>query len=192
MRRITPRKLLSISLITAFLALVLPFYAVEGLDDSFEHARGTVTVGGIDSRAYYIAADMLRSGKDLYDVEHQTQEVSAGGLPLNESYYIYPPLIEIVFVPLTALSTERAAQVRFFLNLGSYCLSLSLSCRSLRWRHVLSVPSLLWILGSLSPTALFTLCVVPGRLAYLDWARKQGRGHHDLTSACAESGRAPT
>jgi hypothetical protein len=40
--------------------------------------------------------------------------------------------------------------------------------------------------------ALFTLRAVPGRLAYLDWARRQGRGHHDLTSACAESGRAPT
>lgn len=168
--RVTSRKLLSVSLITAFLALVLPLYAVKELGDSFDHARGTVTVGGIDSKAYYIAADMLRSGKDLYDVEHQTQEVSARGLPLNESYYILPPLIEIVFVPLTALSMERAAQVRFFLNLGSYCLSLSVICRSLRWRQLQSVPSLLWILGSLSPTALFTLCVVPGRVAYLDWA----------------------
>ena len=39
--------------------------------------------------------------------------------------------------------------------------------------------------------ALFTLCVVSGRLAYLDRARRQGRGHHDVLSACAESGRAP-
>jgi hypothetical protein len=170
MRRIPPRKLLNTSLIVAFPALVLSLCAVKGLNDSLYRSRGTLTVGGMDSKAYYIAADMPRSGKDLYDVEHQTQEVSAGGLPLNESYYIYPPLIEIVFVPLTALSMERAAQMMFFLNLGSYCLSLILVCRSLRLRHLSRVPSPLWIVGSLFPTALFTLCVVMDRLAYLDWA----------------------
>ena len=114
MRGMTPRKLLTLSLLVILVVLVLPLYAIRGLNDSLDHARGTGTVGGIDFKAYYVAADMLRSGKDFYDVRQQAEEVQARGLPLNESYYIYPPLLAILFVPLIALPMQQAAQVSDF------------------------------------------------------------------------------
>ena len=85
MRGMTPRKLLTVSLIVIFVVLVLPLYAIRGLNDSLDHARGTGTVGGIDFKAYYIAADMLRRGKDFYDWHLQTEDVLARGLSLVSS-----------------------------------------------------------------------------------------------------------
>jgi alpha-1,2-mannosyltransferase len=153
----TPRRLLTVSLIVVFIILVLPLYGLKGLNDSLDHARGTGTVGGIDFKAYYIAADMLRSGKDFYDVRQQAEEVQARGLPLNESYYIYPPLLAIVFVPLTAMPLQQAAQLWFFLNMALYALSLAIISRALDLsRHGVILP-LLWILAFLFPPALFTL-----------------------------------
>ena len=157
MRRMTPRKLLTVSLIIVFVVLVLPLYAIRGLNDSLDHARGTGTVGGIDFKAYYIAAEMLRSGKDFYDVRQQAEEVQARGLPLNESYYIYPPLLAMVFVPLTALPMQQAAQVWFFLNMALYGLSLVIVSRTLDLGRRSDVLPLLWILAFLFPPALFTL-----------------------------------
>jgi hypothetical protein len=157
MRRMTPRKLLTVSLVIVFVVLVLPLYVLKGLNDSLDHARGTGTVGGIDFKAYYIAADMLRSGKDFYDVQQQAEEVQARGLPLNESYYIYPPLLAIIFVPLTALPMEQAAQVWFFLNMALYALSLVIIWRALKLSRHSAILPLLWILAFLFPPALFTL-----------------------------------
>jgi len=157
MRSMTPRKLLTVSLIVIFVVLVLPLYAIRGLNDSLDHARGTGTVGGIDFKAYYIAADMLRSGKDFYDVRQQAEEVQARGLPLNESYYIYPPLLAIIFVPLTALPMQQAAQVWFFLNMALYGLCLVIISRALNLGRHSGILPLLWILAFLFPPALFTL-----------------------------------
>jgi hypothetical protein len=157
MRRMTPRRLLTVSLIVVFIVLVLPLYALKGLNDSLDHARGTGTVGGIDFKAYYIAADMLRAGKDFYDVQQQAEEVQARGLPLNESYYIYPPLLAIVFVPLTVLPMQEAAQVWFFLNMALYVLSLVIITRVLDLNRYREALPLLWILAFLFPPALFTM-----------------------------------
>jgi hypothetical protein len=157
MRRLTPQKLLNICLIVVFVCLVLPLYVVKGLNDSLDHARGTGTVGGIDFKAYYIAADMLRTGKDFYDVEQQSQEVEARGLPLNESFYIYPPLLAILFVPLTALPIHTAAQVWFFLNLAFYGLSLLIIWRALDLGRLSTNLPLLWTLAFIFPPALLTL-----------------------------------
>jgi 4-amino-4-deoxy-L-arabinose transferase-like glycosyltransferase len=157
MRRMTPRKLLNVSLVVVFVLLVLPLYAIRGLNDSLDHARGTGTVGGIDFKAYYIAADMLRWGEDFYDVRQQAEQVQARGLPLNESYYIYPPLLAIVFVPLTALPMQQAAQVWFFLNMALYGLCLVVISRALKLSRHSEILPLLWILAFLFPPALFTL-----------------------------------
>jgi len=157
MRRMTPRKLLNVSLVVVFIVLVVPLYAIRGLNNSLDHARGTGTVGGIDFKAYYIAADMLRSGKDFYDVQLQAKEVQARGLPLNESYYIYPSLLAILFVPLTALPIQQAAQVWFFLNMALYALCLVVISRALNLRRHRGILPLLWILAFLFPPALFTL-----------------------------------
>jgi hypothetical protein len=157
MRRLTPQKLLNVCLIIVFLCLVLPLYAVKGISDSMDHAQGTGAVGGIDFKAYYIAADMLRQGKDFYDVEQQIQEVQARGLPLNESFYIYPPLLAILFVPLTVLPMNAAAQVWFFLNVALYGASLFVLWKALglgRWSKNLP---LLWTLAFLFPPALYTI-----------------------------------
>jgi len=157
MRRLSPQRLLKISLILIFILLVLPLYLGRGMNDSLDHAHGTGTVGGIDFKAYYIAADMLRAGKDFYDVELQTQEVLARGLPLNESFYIYPPLLAICFLPLTALPMQTAAQLWFFINLSLYGLSLILIARSLELSRLTKMLPLFWILAFLFPPALFTL-----------------------------------
>lgn len=157
MCRMTPQKLLTLSLTIVFVVLVIPLYAIRGLNESLDHARGTGTVGGIDFKAYYIAADMLRSGKDFYDVGQQAEEVQARGLPLNESYYIYPPLLAILFVPLTALPIQQAAQVWFFLNMALYGLSLFVIARALDLRSHGGILPLLWVLAFLFPPALFTL-----------------------------------
>jgi uncharacterized membrane protein len=157
MRRITPRKLLNLSMIVVFVLLVLPLYAIRGVNDSLDHALGTGTVGGIDFKAYYIAADMLRSGKDFYDVQQQAEEVQARGLPLNESFYIYPPLLAILLVPLTVLPMHHAAQVWFFLNMGLYGVSLAIISQSLNLGRNNGILPLLAILAFLFPPALFTL-----------------------------------
>jgi hypothetical protein len=157
MRGMTPQKLLSLSLTVVFIVLVVPLYAIKGLSDSLDHARGTGTVGGIDFKAYYIAADMLRAGKDFYDVEQQAQEVQARGLPLNESYYIYPPLLAILFVPMTVLPMESAAQAWFFLNMALYGACLAVLTRALRLGRHRAILPLLWILAFLFPPALYTL-----------------------------------
>ncbi len=157
MRRLSPQRLLNISLILIFVLLVLPLYINRGVSDSLDHARGTGTVGGIDFKAYYIAADMLGAGKDFYDVELQTQEVLARGLPLNESFYIYPPLLAICFLPLTTLPMQSAAQLWFFINLILYGLSLVLIARVLELSRLSRMLPLLWILAFLFPPALFTL-----------------------------------
>lgn len=157
MRRLSPGKVLNISLIVVFVLLVLPLYLDKGVSDSLDHARGTGTVGGIDFKAYYIAADMLRTREDFYDVELQTREVLARGLPLNESFYIYPPLLAILFVPLTTLPIQTAAQLWFMINLGLYGLALILLARSLELRLVSGLLALFWILAFLFPPALFTL-----------------------------------
>jgi len=157
MRRLTPQKLLNVSLIVVFLCLVLPFYAVKGLSDSMDHAQGTGAVGGIDFKAYYIAADMLRQGKDFYDVEQQSQEVLARGLPLNESFYIYPPLLAVLFVPLTALPMHTAAQVWFFLNVVLYGVSLLVMWHALGLGRLSRNLPLLWTLAFLFPPALYTI-----------------------------------
>ena len=157
MRRITPQKLLKASMIVVFIVLVLPLYAFKGLNDSMDHARDTGTVGGIDFKAYYIAADMLRSGKDFYNVQQQVEEVQARGLPLNESFYIYPPLLAILFVPLTILPMQQAAQVWFFLNLALYALALVIISRAFSLSRLMGMAPLLWILAFLFPPALYTL-----------------------------------
>jgi hypothetical protein len=157
MRRVSPQRLLNISMIVVFVVLVLPLYVLRGLNDSLDHTRGTGTVGGIDFKAYYIAADMLRSSQDFYDAQQQAEEVRARGLPPNESFYIYPPLLAILFVPLTALPLQRAAQVWFFLNMALYGLSLIIISRELDLgRHTRVLPLLL-VLAFLFPPALFTL-----------------------------------
>jgi hypothetical protein len=157
MRRVSPQKLLNICMIMVFVVLVLPLYALRGLNDSLDHARGTGTVGGIDFKAYYIAADMLRSGQDFYDVQQQAQEVEARGLPPNESFYIYPPLLAILFVPLTALPLQQAAQVWFFLNMALYGLALVIISRELDLGRHTRMSPLLLVLAFLFPPALFTL-----------------------------------
>jgi hypothetical protein len=157
MRRLSPQRLLNISLIVIFILLVLPIYVSKGMNDSLDHARGTGTVGGIDFKAYYIAADMLRAGKDFYDVELQTQEVLERGLPLNESFYIYPPWLAISFFPLAALPMHSAAQLWFFINLGLYGLSLILIGRALDLDRLTRMLPLLWILAFLFAPALLTL-----------------------------------
>jgi uncharacterized membrane protein len=157
MRRITPQKLLKASMIVVFIVLVLPLYAFKGLNDSMDHARDTGTVGGIDFKAYYIAADMLRSGEDFYDVQQQVEQVQARGLPLNESFYIYPPLLAILFVPLTILPMQQAAQVWFFLNLALYALTMVIVSRAFRLSRLTGMLPLLWILAFLYPPALYTL-----------------------------------
>jgi len=144
-------------MILIFLLLVLPLYVNRGLNDSLDHARDTGTVGGIDFKAYYIAADMLRRGQDFYNVELQTQEVLARGLPLNQSFYIYPPLLAMAFVPLTALSMETAAQLWFFVNLTLYGLALAVITRGLRLDRLTRMLPLLWVLAFLFPPALFTM-----------------------------------
>jgi hypothetical protein len=157
MRRLTPQKLLNLCLIVVFLCLVLPLYAVKGLGDSMDHAEGTGAVGGIDFKAYYIAADMLRQGRDFYDVELQSQEVLARGLPLNESFYIYPPLLAILFVPLTTLPMHTAAQVWFFLNVVLYGVSLLVIWEALGLSRLSKNLPLLWTLAFLFPPALYTI-----------------------------------
>lgn len=157
MKRFTPQKLLNVSLVVVFVALVFPLYVAKGLNDSLDHARGTGTVGGIDFKAYYIAADMLRTGKDFYDVEQQKQEVEARGLPPNESFYIYPPLLAILFLPLTTLPIHTAAQVWFFLNLILYVVSLVVLWRTLDLGRLSRHLGLLCTLAFLFPPALFTL-----------------------------------
>ncbi len=153
----TPHILLKVSMTAILIVLVLPLYAFKGLNDSMDHARGTGSVGGIDFKAYYIAADMLRLGKDFYDVHQQVEEVQARGLPLNESFYIYPPLLAILFVPLTALPMEQAAQAWFFLNLALYALSLFIISRAFALNRRSGILPLLWILAFLFPPALYTL-----------------------------------
>ncbi|NIN63629.1 MAG: DUF2029 domain-containing protein [Anaerolineae bacterium] len=145
------------SLIVVFILLVLPLYVDKGLHASFDHANGSGTVGGIDFKAYYIAADMLRTRRDFYDVELQTDEVLARGLPLNESFYIYPPLLAMVFLPLTAVSIQTAAQLWFFFNLVLYGVALVLICRSLELSRFTRMLPLLWILAFLFPPVLFNL-----------------------------------
>jgi len=156
-KRLSPSRLLNISMILIFLLLVLPLYVNRGASDSLDHARDTGTVGGIDFKAYYIAADLLRRGQDFYDVELQTQEVLARRLPLNQSFYIYPPLVAMAFVPLTALSMETAAQLWFFVNLTLYGLALAVITRALRLDRLASMLPLLLILAFLFPPALFTM-----------------------------------
>jgi hypothetical protein len=157
MKRLTPAKLLNICMVVVFVLLVLPLYVAKGLNDSMDHARGTGTVGGIDFKAYYIAADLLRQGRDFYSIEEQLSEVEHLELPTNESFYIYPPLLAMLFVPLTALPLARAAQIWFFGNLLLYGLSLILVSRSLDLGSRTKVPALLWVLAFLYPPALFTL-----------------------------------
>ncbi len=157
MRRLTPQKLLNVCLMIVFLCLVLPLYAVKGMSDSMDHAQGTGAVGGIDFKAYYIAADMLRQGRDFYDVEQQSQEVLARGLPLNESFYIYPPLLAILFVPLTILPMDTAALVWFFLNMILYGASLLVLWKALGLGRLSRNLPLLWTLAFLFPPALYTI-----------------------------------
>jgi hypothetical protein len=156
-RRVTPKRLLNISLILVFALLIVPLYVDKGLNDSMDHADGSGTVGGVDFKAYYIAADMLRKGRDFYDVELQTEEVLARGLPLNPSFYIYPPLLAMCFVPLTVLPIQTAAQLWFLVNLVLYGFSLFLIIQALELGRVTNLLPLLWIAAFLFPPALFTL-----------------------------------
>jgi hypothetical protein len=157
MKRVSPQRVLNISLIAVFVLLVLPLYVDKGFHASFDHANGSGTVGGIDFKAYYIAAHMLRTGRDFYDVELQTEEVLARGLPLNESFYIYPPLLAMVFLPLTAVSIQTAAQLWFFFNLVLFGVALALIYHSLELGRFTRTLPLLWIVAFLFPPTLFNL-----------------------------------
>lgn len=180
MRRLSPQRLLNISLIAIFILLVLPLYIATGVNDSLDHARGTGTVGGIDFKAYYIAADMLRRGEDFYDQELQTKEVLARGLPLNESFYIYPPLLAVCFVALTALPMHTAAQLWFFINMLLYGVSLWLIAQGLGLHRLTRMLPLLLVLAFLFPPALFTLhkgqvnMVILLLLAATYWLHRKG------------------
>jgi hypothetical protein len=156
-KRVTPNRVLNISLILVFVLLAVPLYADKGFNDSMDHAADTGTVGGIDFKAYYIAADMLRKGRDFYDVELQTEEVLARGLPLNASFYVYPPLLAMAFLPLTALSIQTAAQLWFFFNLALFGIALALICQSLELSRFTRMLPLLWVLAFLFPPVLFNL-----------------------------------
>ncbi len=157
MRAYTPRRLLNISILVIIAFLVLPIYVDLGLRASLDHIEGRGTVGGIDFKAYYLAAHLLQRGENFYDVRAQEEAMISFGLPLNDSLYIYPPLLAILFLPLTALSLGRAAQVWFLFNLALYGLTLAILVKSTGLDTLKEKIAPLILLAFLFAPALFTL-----------------------------------
>lgn len=153
----TPSRLLNISILIVIAFLVLPLYVDLGLRASLDHVEGRGTVGGIDFKAYYLAAHLLQRGENLYDIKAQEEAMISFGLPINDSLYIYPPLLAILFLPLTALSLGQAAQVWFLFNLALYGLTLAILVKSTGLDILKEKIAPLILLAFLFAPVLFTL-----------------------------------
>lgn len=157
MRACTPRRLLNIGILVIIAFLVLSIYIDLGLRASLDHIEGRGTVGGIDFKAYYLAAHLLQRRENFYDVKAQEEAMISFGLPLNDSLYIYPPLLAILFLPLTTLSLSRAAQVWFLFNLALYGLALVILVKSTGLDTLKEKIAPLILLAFLFAPVLFTL-----------------------------------
>ena len=180
MRARTPWRLLNISIFVLIALLILPLYIDLGLRASLDHMEGRGTVGGIDFKAYYLAAHLLKRGENFYDVKAQEEAMVSFGLPLNDSLYIYPPLLAILFLPLTALSLGQAAQVWFLFNLALYGLTLAILAKSTGLDTLKENIAPLILLAFLFAPVLFTLhkgqvnIVILFLLALTYWFYKRG------------------
>jgi len=179
-RACTPWRLLNISIFVIIALLILPLYIDLGLRASLDHIEGRGTVGGIDFKAYYLAAHLLKKGEDFYDVKAQEEAMISFGLPLNDSLYIYPPLLAILFLPLTALSLGQAAQVWFLFNLALYWLTLAILVKSTDLDTLKEKIAPLILLAFLFVPVLFTLhkgqvnIAILFLLALICWFYKRG------------------
>jgi len=188
----TPRRLLNISILVIIAFVVLPIYVDLGLRASLDHIEGRGTVGGIDFKAYYLAAHLLQRGEDFYDVRAQEEAMISFGLPLNDSLYIYPPLLAILFLPLTALSVGRAAQVWFLFNLALYGLTLAILVKSMGLDTLKEKIAPLILLAFLFAPVLFTLykgqinIAILFLLALTYWSYQRGNpARAGVSLACA-------
>jgi hypothetical protein len=141
----TPRRLLVICFWLIIVLLVIPLYVNMGWHYSMDRTAGPQNIGGADFKAYYVAAQLAREGKDFYDQDLQLARATAHGITPDKSFYIYPPLFALLMTPISAFPIEVAARVWFFFNLSLLGATLAILLLAFRIRR--GVP--FWVMGSL-------------------------------------------
>jgi hypothetical protein len=139
-------------LLYVVLALVCAYWVVNLL-----FSVGLVPVRGSDFAIYYAAANALRldTHADIYSWSALAQAADAPGscALFPGVLFVYPPLLAILFRPLTLLPCIAAMHVWTLLNAGLWILSTALLARRLRerWpRH-----GLLAVTATVATSALF-------------------------------------
>ncbi len=137
----TPRRLLEICFWLIIVLLVIPMYVNMGWQYSMDRIEDPQNIGGMDFKAYYVAAQLAREGMDFYDWPLGLELAKSYGIALDGSVYIYPPPFALTMIPLTVLPIQTAARVWFFTNLVLLAVSLTILFRTLEIRR--GVPLLL-------------------------------------------------
>jgi Glycosyltransferase family 87 len=133
--RLPPARLLNWCLWGIIIALVFPMLLKLAIDDPVDYPNGGI--GAADFKAYYIAARLMARGEDIYDVQRQTHEMDALGLPRDGTLYIYPSALAVVLMPLTNLALPDAAGMWNLMNLVLIGATLILVSEALDLRRVL-------------------------------------------------------
>lgn len=177
-RRVVARLALAVMPLTAVYALLIVY---ESLTTSFRNRP-------LDVAMYYSAAAALRANPaaNIYDpaVLAQSVQAHAGCALWNGANYLYPPLLAILFEPLTALPCDQAIHDWMLCNLGLWALCTALL---VYWLHTLLAAGttgttgtratlrtrlLLWLRGELDTPLLAAMGVVA--LSVLAWPVLQG------------------
>lgn len=168
--------------ILARLALVaLPLVAVYAALIVFEALTTSFYNRQLDVAMYYSAAAALRANPaaNIYDpaVLAQTVQQHAGCALWPGANYLYPPLLAVLFEPLTALPCAQAIHYWMLGNLGLWALCTVLL---VYWLHTLLPPERvalrerlrLWLRGEPDTELLAAMGVVA--LSVLAWPVLQG------------------
>ncbi len=141
----TPRRLLEICFWLIIVLLVIPMYVNMGWQYSMDRAGDSQEIGGIDFKAYYVAAQLAREGMDFYDPNLQLERAQTYGIAPDESLYIYPPPFVLSMIPLSALPIQAAARAWFLANLILLGAVLAILLRAFDINR--GTP--LWVMGAL-------------------------------------------
>jgi len=117
------------------MVLILPLYLRIAFVDPVDFYKGGIGAG--DFKAYYIAAQLLRAGRSIYDPVLQDEAGLELGFEPDQVYYVYPSVLAHLLLPLSRLSIETAARIWNGLNLLLLVGALALLTKLFHLRQVL-------------------------------------------------------
>jgi hypothetical protein len=137
-------KLLEICFWLIIVFLVVPLYINMGLSYSSDRVDNPEGIGGLDFKAYYMAAQLAREGQDFYDWRLELEKAQTHGIAPDASLYIYPPPFVLLVMAFAALSFEMATRVWFMANLILLFITLAILVRAFNINRGVPV----WLMGA--------------------------------------------